>query len=187
MLGAASLAACSSRAFAPSSLVQAQQPATLTIHADQPVSPVSPTLYGLMTEEINYSYDGGLYAEMVRNRTFHSDWSGILYWYLVENGNAAAKDGPRQDHRPQRSPALEPAPRRGKGRREEPGRCTECGLLGFCPATQHHLQGLLLCQGRFNRPRPVTSQPRQRRHRQSDHDGNRSRRRHGLEAVRIQR
>ena len=26
-------------------------------------------LYGLMTEEINYSYDGGLYAEMVRNRT----------------------------------------------------------------------------------------------------------------------
>ncbi len=44
-----------------------------------------------MTEEINYSYDGGLYAEMVRNRTFHGDWSGILYWYLVENGNAVAK------------------------------------------------------------------------------------------------
>jgi alpha-N-arabinofuranosidase len=73
-------------------LIQAQAPsATLTIHADQPVSTVSPTLYGLMTEEINYSYDGGLYAEMVRNRTFYSDWSGVLYWYLVENGNAAAK------------------------------------------------------------------------------------------------
>jgi alpha-N-arabinofuranosidase len=66
-------------------------PSVLTIHADQPVSTVSPTLYGLMTEEINYSYDGGLYAEMVRNRTFHSDWSGLLYWYLVENGNARAK------------------------------------------------------------------------------------------------
>ncbi|MGA7244601.1 MAG: alpha-L-arabinofuranosidase C-terminal domain-containing protein [Terracidiphilus sp.] len=66
-------------------------PATLTIHPDQPVSAVSPTLYGLMTEEINYSYDGGLYAEMVRNRTFHGDWSGILYWYLVEGGNARAK------------------------------------------------------------------------------------------------
>ena len=48
-------------------------------------------LYGLMTEEINYSYDGGLYAEMVRNRTFHGDWSGILYWYIVEDGNAVAK------------------------------------------------------------------------------------------------
>ena len=66
-------------------------PATLTIHPDQPVSAVSPTLYGLMTEEINYSYDGGLYAEMVRNRTFRGDWSGILYWYLVEGGNAKAK------------------------------------------------------------------------------------------------
>jgi alpha-L-arabinofuranosidase len=28
---------------------------------------------------------------MVRNRTFHSDWSGVLYWYLLENGNAVAK------------------------------------------------------------------------------------------------
>ena len=66
-------------------------PARLTIQADQQVAPVSPTLYGLMTEEINFSYDGGLYAEMVRNRTFRADWSGILYWYLVENGNAIAK------------------------------------------------------------------------------------------------
>lgn len=66
-------------------------PATLTIYPVQPVSTVSPILYGLMTEEINYSYDGGLYAEMVRNRTFRSDWSGILHWYLVEDGNARAK------------------------------------------------------------------------------------------------
>src|ERR1700684_2177559 len=72
-------------------LIEAQQPATLTIHADQPVSSVSPTLYGLMTEEINYSYDGGLYGELVRNRTFRSDWSGILYWFLIENGTSSAK------------------------------------------------------------------------------------------------
>ncbi|GAC1312523.1 MAG: hypothetical protein NVSMB24_34160 [Mucilaginibacter sp.] len=30
--------------------------------------PVSPELYGLMTEEINHSYDGGLYGELIRNR-----------------------------------------------------------------------------------------------------------------------
>ena len=48
-------------------------------------------LYGLMTEEINYSYDGGLYAELVRNRTFRSDWTGILDWFLVEKGYASAK------------------------------------------------------------------------------------------------
>ena len=38
-------------------------PATLTIDAGKPLHAVSPTLYGMMTEEINYSYDGGLYAE----------------------------------------------------------------------------------------------------------------------------
>src|SRR6185437_6976362 len=38
-----------------------------------------------------YSYDGGLYAEMVRNRTFRGNWSGVLYWYLVEDGTAQAK------------------------------------------------------------------------------------------------
>src|SRR5580698_5272613 len=68
----------------------AQQPAVLTIHADRPVHAVSPTLYGLMTEEINYSYDGGLYAELVRNRTFGSDWSGTNHWFLVEDGNSSA-------------------------------------------------------------------------------------------------
>lgn len=70
---------------------QQQPPVTLTLHADKPVAKVSPTLYGLMTEEINYSYDGGLYAEMVRNRTFRSDWGGISNWYLVERGDAEAK------------------------------------------------------------------------------------------------
>src|SRR4051812_47048364 len=71
--------------------LQAQTPATLNIDVKQPKSPVSPTLYGLMTEEINYSYDGGLYAELIRNRTFRSDWSGVLNWFLVEKGSSAAK------------------------------------------------------------------------------------------------
>lgn len=66
-------------------------PAALAIHADQPVSAVSPTPYGLMTEEINFSYGGGLYAEMVRNRTFRSSWEGVQYRYSVENGLAQAK------------------------------------------------------------------------------------------------
>jgi alpha-N-arabinofuranosidase len=80
-----------SAAVLTSAFAQAQAPAAiLTIHADQPVSKVSPTLYGLMTEEINYSYDGGLYGEMVRNRTFGVDWTGILNWLVVENGSARA-------------------------------------------------------------------------------------------------
>jgi alpha-N-arabinofuranosidase len=84
-------AALAAFAVLATTLIHAQAPpVTLTIHANQPISKVSPTLYGLMTEEINYSYDGGLYAEMVRNRTFSGDWSGIQHWYLVEDGNSQA-------------------------------------------------------------------------------------------------
>jgi len=39
---------------------EAAAPAQLTIDATQIVSPVSPMLYGPMTEEINHSYEGGL-------------------------------------------------------------------------------------------------------------------------------
>jgi alpha-N-arabinofuranosidase len=42
----------------------------LTVHADRPSHRISPMLYGLMTEEINHSYDGGLYGELISNRTF---------------------------------------------------------------------------------------------------------------------
>ena len=64
------------------------QPATLTIQADKPVAKVSPTLYGLMTEEINYSYDGGLYGELVQDRTFQSSRSDTENWVPVPQGTA---------------------------------------------------------------------------------------------------
>jgi alpha-L-arabinofuranosidase len=73
--------------------VQAKTAATLTVELSRRKAAVSPTLYGLMAEEINYLYDGGLYAELVRNRTFRSDWSGILNWFLVEKGQASARLG----------------------------------------------------------------------------------------------
>ncbi|HNR80793.1 MAG TPA: alpha-N-arabinofuranosidase, partial [Mesotoga infera] len=46
-------------------------------------SPISPILYGIFFEDINHAVDGGLYAELVRNRSFeHTDrmegWSVIL-------------------------------------------------------------------------------------------------------------
>jgi alpha-N-arabinofuranosidase len=70
---------------------QAQAPrATLNIDVHKVAGNVSPTLYGLMTEEINFSYDGGLYAELVRNRAFQEGRSNPKYWYLVQDGNSRA-------------------------------------------------------------------------------------------------
>ncbi|MFZ0827046.1 MAG: alpha-L-arabinofuranosidase C-terminal domain-containing protein [Verrucomicrobiia bacterium] len=59
---------------------------TLQIKADQVVAKVSPMLYGLMTEEINYSYEGGLYGELVRNRTFKANPTNAVFWNVVGNG-----------------------------------------------------------------------------------------------------
>ena len=77
--------------------------AQLSIQLDKPLHAVSPTLYGLMTEEINYSYDGGLYAEMVRNRTFQDHgFGGVAHWNIEHKGNSLAtmdvdkEDGPSQ-------------------------------------------------------------------------------------------
>jgi alpha-N-arabinofuranosidase len=55
----------------------------ISIKADQVAAKVSPTLYGLMTEEINYSYEGGLYGELIRNRTFKADPATPLFWNPV--------------------------------------------------------------------------------------------------------
>ena len=55
----------------------------LQIKADQVTAQVSPMLYGLMTEEINFSYEGGLYGELIRNRTFKANPTNAVYWNTV--------------------------------------------------------------------------------------------------------
>ena len=67
------------------------QATSLSIQVDHPTAKVSPSLYGLMTEEINYSYDGGLYAELVHDRAIGRGWGALQHWTLVERGDAAAK------------------------------------------------------------------------------------------------
>lgn len=61
----------------------------ITINAGQVKGHSSPILYGLMTEEINYSYDGGLYAELIANRAFQDDANEPVHWSVSgENGGA---------------------------------------------------------------------------------------------------
>lgn len=46
---------------------------TLTVYPDQALHSVSPTLYGIFLEDINCAVDGGLYAEMLKNRSFENE------------------------------------------------------------------------------------------------------------------
>ena len=85
------LAACA-LAAATAGLLLAQaavETPLLKIDAGKP-GPAVGLRYGLMTEEINFSYDGGLYAELVRNRSFKEDAKDPVHWSLVQEGGAAA-------------------------------------------------------------------------------------------------
>jgi len=87
-------------ALLPTALL-AQAP-SLTIQVDHPTAKVSPTLYGIMTEEINYSYDGGLYGELIRDRTPARVWDATRVWPMVARGDSIANvsidesDGPSE-------------------------------------------------------------------------------------------
>jgi alpha-L-arabinofuranosidase len=63
---------------------------TVTIDTTSPSGKVSPLFYGLMTEEINHAYDGGLYAELVRNRAFLDDAATAAHWSLVQADGSTA-------------------------------------------------------------------------------------------------
>ena len=54
-------------------------PASISVSLDKPGHRISPTLWGIFFEDINMSADGGIYPELVRNRSFEdsdepADW-----------------------------------------------------------------------------------------------------------------
>ena len=65
--------------------------ANVTIHADQPKA-ISPDLLGIFFEDLNYAADGGLYAELIQNRSFeyssadYPEWNFFTAWELIQTG-----------------------------------------------------------------------------------------------------
>jgi alpha-L-arabinofuranosidase len=51
-------------------LAQAAQVGTLTVETREPGVPINPRMWGVFFEDINFGADGGLYAELVKNRSF---------------------------------------------------------------------------------------------------------------------
>lgn len=62
------------------------------VQVNKPGAPVQPTMYGLFFEDINYAADGGLYAEMVKNRSFEFP-QNFMGWNTYGN-IALQNDGP---------------------------------------------------------------------------------------------
>ncbi len=64
--------------------------ATITVEADKPGHAVSPLLWGIFFEDINLSADGGLYPELVRNRSFE-DSREPEYWKLAPGDGGSSE------------------------------------------------------------------------------------------------
>ncbi len=71
---------------------------TLTVNV-KPGQDINPDMYGVFFEDINFGADGGLYAEMIKNRSFEFDYP-LMGWqpfgYVsVETDNPAFSRNPR--------------------------------------------------------------------------------------------
>lgn len=53
---------------------------TLDIQAGKRGAPIQPTMYGIFFEDINFAADGGLYAELVKNRSFEFPQDALQGW-----------------------------------------------------------------------------------------------------------
>ena len=68
---------------------------TLAIDVAQPGKAISPDLLGVFFEDINYSADGGLYAELVQNRSFEYQATEQLSWTPMTSWELSQRDGGR--------------------------------------------------------------------------------------------
>ncbi len=64
--------------------------AQVTVATDGTARKISPDLFGIFFEDINYAADGGLYAELIQNRSFEytpgdrKEWNSLTSWNLLE-------------------------------------------------------------------------------------------------------
>jgi alpha-N-arabinofuranosidase len=64
--------------------VIAQAPPKVDIDATKPLVPIQPTMYGVFFEDINFGADGGLYAELIKNRSFEFEYPWMGWKHLPD-------------------------------------------------------------------------------------------------------
>ncbi len=74
--------------FGLSLTAQAQMDITIDINNKGPK--ISPTHYGIFFEDINHAADGGLYAELIQNRSMEDSETLPVHWSAVHNSKSKA-------------------------------------------------------------------------------------------------
>jgi alpha-L-arabinofuranosidase len=62
----------------------AQTPQKIDIDATKPLVPIQSTMYGVFFEDINFGADGGLYAELIKNRSFEFEYPWMGWKHLPQ-------------------------------------------------------------------------------------------------------
>ena len=68
----------------------AQTTHRLSVDPAQPGPEIQPTMWGVFFEDINFAADGGLYAELVKNRSFEFLWP-MMGWNEIKEGGGKGK------------------------------------------------------------------------------------------------
>ena len=58
------------------------QPKSLVIKTQTTIAPIQPTMWGVFFEDINFAADGGIYAELVKNRSFEF-YKPLMGWKKI--------------------------------------------------------------------------------------------------------
>ena len=69
--------------FAIGIICSAQTSNIITVNAGKPGSVIQPTMWGIFFEDINFAADGGVYAELVKNRSFEFS-KPLLGWKILK-------------------------------------------------------------------------------------------------------
>ena len=78
---------------AASAISMSAQVNTFHVRTNKTGAPIQPTMYGIFFEDINFAADGGLYAELVKNRSFEFPSNHLQGWSVA--GNVELRnDGP---------------------------------------------------------------------------------------------
>ncbi len=72
--------------FLQGSCLWAQNKASFTVQTNKSTAAVASTMWGIFFEDINLGADGGLYAELVKNRSFEFD-SPLMGWKIHSTKN----------------------------------------------------------------------------------------------------
>jgi alpha-L-arabinofuranosidase len=70
--------------------ISSQTNRSLVVKADQPKADIQPAMWGVFFEDINFAADGGIYAELVKNRSFEFK-SPLTGWKEIIQGDAKGR------------------------------------------------------------------------------------------------